>query len=160
MTKLVAFEFQVLGEAGDVLGGNVGGKPRIFEAGAGEMLPALEREIIAMQEKESKSILLAPEDAYGPIEPDAFREFPLESIPEEARQVGRKVVGRAPDGSEDLFDVVALEGDKVVLDMNHPLAGRALRFEIKVLAREADEATLARRLDPNARTRDRHRPAR
>jgi FKBP-type peptidyl-prolyl cis-trans isomerase 2 len=131
--RLIAFEFQVLGEAGDLLGGNVGGKPRIFEVGAGEMLPALERQLAEMEENETRSILLPPEDAYGPIDPAAFREFPLESIPEQARQVGRKVTGRAPDGSEDLFDVVAVLDDKVVLDMNHPLAGRTLRFEIRVL---------------------------
>jgi FKBP-type peptidyl-prolyl cis-trans isomerase 2 len=57
----------------------------------------------------------------------------LESIPEEARAVGRKVMGRAPDGSEDMFDVVAIRGDTAVVDMNHPLAGRELRFELKVL---------------------------
>jgi FKBP-type peptidyl-prolyl cis-trans isomerase 2 len=132
--RLIAFEFQVFGEAGDLLGGNVGENPRIFEMGAGEMLPALERQVVEMEENETRSILLGPQDAYGPIDPAAFREFPLESIPEQARQVGRKVTGRAPDGSEDLFDVVAVRDDKVVLDMNHPLAGRTLRFEIRVLS--------------------------
>ena len=97
------------------------------------MLPAIEREILEMAENETRSILLPPEDAYGPIDPAAFRAFPLASIPEDARQVGRRVVGRAPDGSEDLFDVVEVRDDEVVLDMNHPLAGRTLRFEIKVL---------------------------
>ena len=135
--RQIAFEFQVFGESGDLLGGNVGGKPRIFEVGAGEMLPALERQIVEMQEHETRSIVLPPEAAYGPIDPAAFREFPLESVPEPVRQVGRKVAGRAPDGSEDVFDVVELRDDKVVLDMNHPLAGRTLRFEIKVLARDA-----------------------
>jgi FKBP-type peptidyl-prolyl cis-trans isomerase 2 len=134
--RVIAFEFQVFGEAGDLLGGNVGGNPRVFEVGAGEMLPALERQVAEMQENETRSILLPPEDAYGPIDPAAFREFPLESIPEQARQVGRRVTGRAPDGSEDLFDVVAVHDDKVVLDMNHPLAGRTLRFEIRVLPQQ------------------------
>jgi FKBP-type peptidyl-prolyl cis-trans isomerase 2 len=137
---VIAFEFEVFGEAGDLLGGNVNGNPRIFEVGAGEMLPALERQIVEMEEHETRSILLAPEDAYGPIDPAAFREFPLESIPEPARQVGRKVTGRAPDGSEDVFDVVDVRDGKVVLDMNHPLAGRTLRFEIRVLTRRGTRA--------------------
>jgi FKBP-type peptidyl-prolyl cis-trans isomerase 2 len=42
-------------------------------------------------------------------------------------------VGRAPDGTEDLFDVVDVGDDEVVIDMNHPLAGRTLRFEVRVL---------------------------
>jgi FKBP-type peptidyl-prolyl cis-trans isomerase 2 len=145
MKRLVAFEFQVFGKAGEVLGGNVGGRPRIFEVDAGEMLPALETQIVAMTEGEARTIELPPEDAYGPIDPAGFRSFPVEGIPEDARQVGRKVVGRAPDGREDLFDVVALQDDQVVLDMNHPLAGQTLRFEIKVLARASDEAKLALR---------------
>ena len=136
--RLVAFEFQVFGEEGDELGGNVGGKPRIFEVGAGDVLPALERHIAEMKDGEKRSVVLRTEDAYGPVDPDAFRRFPLDSIPEEARQVGRKVVGRAPDGTEDLFDVVDVGDDEVVIDMNHPLAGRTLRFEVKVLRSGVD----------------------
>jgi FKBP-type peptidyl-prolyl cis-trans isomerase 2 len=131
--NLIAFEFSVFGENGEELGGNVGQNPRIFQVGASEMLPALEKELAEMEKGESRSIVLSPEDAYGPIREEAFREFPLEAIPEEARQVGRKIMGRAPDGSEDMFDVVAIRGDQVVVDMNHPLAGRTLRFEIKLL---------------------------
>lgn len=136
----IVFEFTVWDETGEKLGSNVGEKPRIFELGAGEVLPALEAELAEMETGETRSVVLSPRDAYGPIEEDAFREFPLESIPEQARQVGRKVSGRAPDGSEDLFDVVEIRGDKVVLDMNHPLAGRTLRFEVKVLNRQLSRA--------------------
>ncbi|MDP6979029.1 MAG: FKBP-type peptidyl-prolyl cis-trans isomerase [Myxococcota bacterium] len=131
--NLIAFEFTVFGEAGEELGGNVGENPRIFQVGAGEMLPAVERALVDLAAGECRSIVLSPEQAYGPIRDEAFREFPLDSIPEEARQVGRKVMGRGPDGSEDMFDIVAIRDDKVVIDMNHPLAGRTLRFELKVL---------------------------
>jgi len=133
---LIAFEFSVFGEAGEPLGGNVGETPRIFEAGAHEMLPAIEKELVQMEEGESRSIILSPDEAYGPVRKEAFCEFPLEDIPEPARQVGRKVVGRAPDGSEDLFDVVEIrDATTAVIDMNHPLAGRTLRFTIKVVRR-------------------------
>ena len=130
---LIAFEFTVYGEGGEELGGNVGENPRIFQVGTGEMLPALEKKLAGMGVGERASIVLSPEDAYGPISKEACREFPLEAIPEQARQVGRKVMGRAPDGSEDVFDVVEIRDATVVIDMNHPLAGRTLRFEVKVL---------------------------
>ncbi len=131
--NLIAFEFTVFGERGEQLGSNVGENPNIFQVGANEMLPALEQVLVDMEEGESRSVVLAPEQAYGPVKEEALREFPLESIPEEARQVGRKVMGRAPDGSEDMFDIVEIRGDQVVIDMNHPLAGHTLRFELKVL---------------------------
>jgi len=136
--RQIAFEFDVFDKAGESLGGNMGRTPRIFEVGAKEMLPALERAFLEMEEGESRSVVLSPEEAYGPVKAQAFREFSLDSIPEKARQVGRKVMGRAADGSESMFDVVAIRGHKVVLDMNHPLAGQTLRFEIKRLSRGAE----------------------
>ena len=137
--KQIAFEFDVFDKAGESLGSNVGGTPRIFEVGAKEILPALERAFLEMEEGESRSVVLSPEEAYGPAKAQAFCEFPLESIPEKARQVGRKVMGRAADGSESMFDVVAIRGHKVVLDMNHPLAGQTLRFDVKLLHRSWHE---------------------
>jgi FKBP-type peptidyl-prolyl cis-trans isomerase 2 len=134
--SLIAFEFRVFGEAGEELGSNVGGNPRIFEVGTDEVLPALERELAEMKENETRSVVLPPEAAYGPIRREAYREFPLAGIPEQARRVGRKVVGRAPDGSEDLFDIVEIRDRIAVVDMNHPLAGRTLRFELRVLRRD------------------------
>lgn len=131
--RLIAFEFSVFDEAGELLGSNVREKPRIFEVGADEVLPALEKHLVEMEEDERRSIVLPPAEAYGPIRKEAFREFPLESLPEAARQVGRRVTGRAPDGSEDLFDVVEIREGIAVIDMNHPLAGRTLRFELRVL---------------------------
>ena len=131
----IVFEYTVFDEHGERLGSNVGDKPNVFAPGAEEMLPALERELVQMEADERRTIVLGPEDAYGPVREEAFREFPLSSIPAQAREPGRKVVGTAPDGSEDLFDVVAIRGDHVVLDMNHPLAGRRLRFEVRVLGR-------------------------
>lgn len=138
--ELVAFEYTVYGEAGERLGSNVGRNPNVFEAGSGEMLPALERVLLAMGTHESRSVVLGPDEAYGPIRDDAFREFPLDAIPEAARRAGRKVVGRAPDGSEDLFDVVEVRDDAVVVDMNHPLAGRTLRFDVKRLGPPSPQA--------------------
>jgi FKBP-type peptidyl-prolyl cis-trans isomerase SlyD len=135
--SLIAFEFRVFDETGEELGSNVDGKPRIFEIGAGEVLPALERELAEMRENETRSIVLPPGEAYGPIRREAFREFPLDGIPEQARRIGRKVVGRARDGSEDLFDIVEIRDTTAVIDMNHPLAGRTLRFELRVLRRDS-----------------------
>ena len=132
---MIAFEFAVFDEAGERLGGNTDERPRIFETGAGEMLPSLEAQLVDMEAQEARTVVLSPEQAYGPVQEEAFREVPLETLPEEVRQVGRKVVGRAPDGTEDLFDVVEIRDASAVIDMNHPLAGRTLRFELRVLHR-------------------------
>lgn len=137
---LIVFEFRVYGDDGELLGESSEGKPRVFEVGSREILPALEEQLVQMAAGEERSIVLGPDQAYGHIQTDAFEEFPIDSIPEQARQVGRKVSGRAPDGSEETFDVVEIRGDVVVLDMNHPMAGRTLRFDVKVLGVEPSSA--------------------
>lgn len=133
---LISFEFTLRLENGQVIDSNVGKEPMSFQSGTGDMLPALEEALIPLQVGETKTVTLPPEKAYGPISDEAFREFPLESIPEEARQVGRKVMSRAPDGTESMVDVVEIRDDKVVLDFNHPLAGQTLCFDVKIIANE------------------------
>ena len=134
--NLIAFEFTLSLPSGRELDSNVAGKPMIFQVGAGEMLPALEEELKDMQPDETKKVVLPPERAYGDHTPAAFKEFPLEAIPPEARQVGRRVVSNGPDGTEREVDVVEIRDDKVVLDFNHDLAGMTLHFDIKVLAND------------------------
>lgn len=133
---LISFEFTLKNFHGNEIDSNVGGKPMVFQSGVGEMLPALEEELIKLQAGESKQITLPPDQAYGPVTEKAYREFPLNAIPEEAREVGRKVMSRAPDGEELMVDVVEIKGDKVVLDFNHPMAGETLVFDVTVLAND------------------------
>ncbi len=82
-------------------------------------------------------MFLNADEAYGPIRKENFRHVPLGAIPEPARQVGRKVVARAPDGSGEMVDVVDIRGDKVVLNFNHPLAGKDLRFDVKIISKSS-----------------------
>jgi FKBP-type peptidyl-prolyl cis-trans isomerase 2 len=133
---LISFEFTLRFEGGEVIDSNVGMEPMSFQSGVGEMLPALEDELIQLNVGESKTVILPSEQAYGPTLEEAYREFPLEAMPEAARQVGRKVMSRAPDGSEEMVEIVDIRGDKAVLDFNHPLAGKTLHFDVKVLANE------------------------
>jgi len=134
--NIISIEFTMSLVSGRKLDSNVGGEPMIFQTGADEMLPALEEILIDMKPGEETSVTLTPDRAYGPVKDEEFREFPLNSIPEEARDVGRKIMCRAPDGTERMVDVTEIRGDKVVLDFNHELAGQSLRFDLKVLSNE------------------------
>lgn len=134
--NLISFEFTLSYESGKEIDSNVNGEPMVFQTGADEMLPALEEQLLKLKVDETATITLTEEQAYGPVSKEAFKEFPLDMIPEEARAVGRKVMSRAPDGSETMVDVVDIKGDMVVLDFNHPLAGETLVFNVKILANE------------------------
>ncbi len=134
--SLIAFEFTMRDAKEVEIDSNVGKEPMVFQSGVGEMMQAVEDALVAMEVGEAKRITVSPEDAYGEVSPEAFREFPADMIPEEARQVGRKVMSRGPDGEERMVDVVGVTDEMVTLDFNHPLAGMTLFFDLKVISND------------------------
>jgi FKBP-type peptidyl-prolyl cis-trans isomerase 2 len=101
--------------------------------GQHDILPALERELEGMKVDDSKQVKLSVEDGYGPVRQDLLKEVPAEEIPAEGRTVGMQLLAKDKAGNERYVRVAEVRGDKVVLDLNHPLAGKALTFDLKVL---------------------------
>ena len=135
--RLIAFEFTMSDEKEVEIDSNVGKNPMIFQSGIDEMMPAVEEALLKMEIGEAKRITLTPEQAYGEVMQKAFRKIPINNIPEAAREVGRKVMSRAPDGEETMVDVVAVTDEFVTLDFNHPLAGMTLFFDLKLISNDA-----------------------
>ena len=132
--KLITFEYTVSLDDGFVVDTNVGKDPMIYHTDTDEMLAALKEELIAMKTGESKQVIIPPEKAYGPVKEKAYREFPLDSIPEKARRMGHKVMSRTPNGEEIMVEVIEIKDEKVVLNFNHPLAGQTLHFDVSILS--------------------------
>ena len=61
-------------------------------------IPGLETALKGMKVGESKQVTVAPEQGYGPINPEAVQEIPIDKIPEEARKVGARLQGKGPQG--------------------------------------------------------------
>jgi FKBP-type peptidyl-prolyl cis-trans isomerase 2 len=80
---------------------------------------------------DEKSIILEPADAFGQTSSEAFQEIPTEEIPEEAREVGAQVAVAGLDWPVLVHEV---RRDSVVLNLNHPLAGKALTFDVRILS--------------------------
>lgn len=135
--KLIAFEFTMLDAKEVVIDSNVDKEPMVFQSGVGDMMPAVENALLEMQVGESRRIVVPPEEAYGPVTVEGFKDFPIDSVPEEVRQIGRKVMSRAPDGEERMVDVVGVTDDTITLDFNHPLAGMTLFFDLKVISSDS-----------------------
>lgn len=130
--KTVAFEYRLSLDDGTVVETNIdSGQPFEYVQGAGQILPALEAALDGMAEDERKSVKLAAEDAYGPVNPEAFQEIPRDRIADEGLVVGAQL--SAP-GYEGPIRVHEIRDETVVLDFNHPLAGQALTFDIHVLS--------------------------
>ena len=132
--KKVSLEYTVFLEDGTQIDTNVGEDPLMFVLGSHQVFPALENELLGLKIGEQKKITLCPEEAYGHIVQEAFREVELESIPSQFRYVGAVLGVQDPAGGVFPIRVHAINEEKVMLDFNHPLAGKTLQFEVKVVA--------------------------
>jgi len=131
--KKVGFEYTLTLDDGSVVQSNAGGEPFLYTHGESQILPALEEQLQGLKIDDEKEVALSAADAYGEINADAYQEVALEQIPENARQVGAEL--RA-DGFEGPIKVEEVRDETVLLNFNHPLAGQALTFNIKVLSIE------------------------
>ena len=111
------------------------GNPLSFTVGSGQILPAFEKAVQQMTIGETKSFSLKPEEAYGDIMPEAIQPVPRASFaPEVNLKVGEMVSGQAPDGKPIQATIESIDEDVVMLDFNHPLAGKDINFDIELLS--------------------------
>ncbi len=100
---------------------------------------ALDGQVTAYQ----TTIVLEPEDAFGPRNEGLLQTIPKKQFPPGVK-LGGQLEGRGEDGQTHAFTVTKIKGDTVYLDGNHPLAGKTLRFGLKVLeVRAASEEEVA-----------------
>jgi FKBP-type peptidyl-prolyl cis-trans isomerase SlyD len=128
----VGIEYTLTLSDGSVADTNVGGEPLVYVQGEQQILPALEAQLLGMKPDETRDVVLTPEEGYGPVQPEALQTVPLEIIPEEARQVGARLMGQGPHGEPVHAKVTEIGEDTALIDVNHPLAGETLHFSITV----------------------------
>ena len=78
-------------------------------------------------------LALAPEDAFGRVDPDAFQQLPRARFPNSALYIGYSAEVAGPGGSIIAFRIHAIEDDTVTIDLNHPLAGEHVVFDVTVV---------------------------
>ena len=118
--KTVTIEYTLKLNDGTTADTNVGGNPLVYEQGANQILPALEAELLGLQVEDTKRVTLSPEQGYGPVDPEAFREVETGSVPEDARQVGILLIAQDPMGNKRPVRVHEVKEGTIVLDLNHP----------------------------------------
>jgi len=131
--KQVSLEYTLTLEDKSKIDSNVGKEPLVYTQGAHEIIPGLEKQVAGLKVGESKRIEVPPAEGYGAVDPARKQEVEKNRIPEDARKVGAKLTGQGPQGQPIFAQVTEVKDTTVVLDMNHPLAGKKLIFDIKVL---------------------------
>jgi FKBP-type peptidyl-prolyl cis-trans isomerase 2 len=113
---------------------SVGKTPLTYIVGKRNIIPGLETQLNGMHMNEEKVINVAAKDAYGEVDPKAIKEFPKTSLPPGMEpKVGMILQATAPDGSRFPAKIAEVKDSTVVLDFNHPLAGKDLTFKVKIL---------------------------
>ncbi len=130
----VALEYTVFLADGTQVDTNIGEDPLVFVLGSHQVFPALEQALLGLRVGDFKQVVLSADDAYGPVVQEAFREVDLEHVPESLRKVGSVLGLQDPSGGVYPVRIHQINGNRAVLDFNHPLAGQELRFDVKVVS--------------------------
>jgi FKBP-type peptidyl-prolyl cis-trans isomerase 2 len=110
------------------------GQPLEFEAGCGRMIKGFDEAVLGMRAGESKTVKLAPEQAYGRFNPLLVQKVPREHLPKEPEpKPGMMIVMSLPTGEQIPARITDVSKDAVTMDFNHPLTGKTLIFKIKVV---------------------------
>ena len=108
-------------------------EPLEFVTGSGMVIQGFDDAVMGMEIDGEKKFKVESKDAYGPLVPELVQEVPKEAFGEKTPEVGVTIGIKAPTGQVMHAKIIEINGDKVKLDLNHPLAGKNLTFDIKVV---------------------------
>lgn len=134
--KTIIIEYTLKLTDGTVADTSEGREPLSYEQGGQQILPALESELAGMRVGDEKSVTISPEEGYGAVDPTLMQEVPSEAIPAEAHQAGAQLMTQDPQGNQRVVKVHEVKEETIVVDLNHPLAGETLYFDVKVVGIE------------------------
>jgi FKBP-type peptidyl-prolyl cis-trans isomerase SlyD len=129
---------------GEVIDSSDGNDPLEFLQGHQNIVPGLERELYGLKVGDSKQVTVTPAEGYGEVDLDAFLDISRSEFPDDIPlEIGVELDLRDDDGEVMSATISQVEGDNVQLDLNHPLAGETLEFDVKIVGlRPATEEEL------------------
>jgi peptidylprolyl isomerase len=130
----VSVDYKGTLQNGEIFDTSQGGQPLEVQMGGGQLIEGFERELMGMSLNDKKEFTLSPEDAYGQRDDSLNRDFARADFPPEMEpRVGMTIALQTPEGSQMPGRITHLDEEKLSVDLNHPLAGESLTFEIEVL---------------------------
>ena len=117
---------------GEVFDSSEGGDPFMFTLGEGAVIPGFEKAVVGLAQGQSRNVKVAPDEGYGAKDDELVVQLPRASFEEDV-EVGETVTLRAPEGDEFEARILEADDEHVTLDLNHPLAGETLEFDITLV---------------------------
>ncbi len=119
---------------GQVFDSSEGKEPIEFTLGQGQLIPGFEKGLINMKLNEKKTVNIPKDEAYGDSREDLIQEVQKTELPEEIKpEVGMGLVSKSQDGREMNLVIAEVKEESIVVDGNHPLAGKDLIFDLEVV---------------------------
>lgn len=154
--KVVTLHYRLTEIGQDVIEDSYDGDPVVFLHGHGSMLKGLEEAMISKQKDDQLTITLSPEQAYGPVKENAYQRVSLKHIVASSKSPSKKYANKhikykpgmvvqvnAAEGPREVV-IVKVGLKNVDVDVNHPLAGKTLTFDVKIIdVRNASEEEIA-----------------
>lgn len=110
------------------------GEPLQFTMGQGHLIPGFEKGLLDMQVNEKKTINISKDEAYGDTRAELIQEVPKDQLPDDIKpEVGMGLTSKTQDGQDVNLVVKDVKEDTIVVDGNHPLAGKSLIFDLEVV---------------------------
>ena len=120
---------------GEEFDSSKGRAPLEFKTGAGQMIRGFEAAVMGMSLNEKKVVTLEPEEAYGERDENQTHDFPRSQMPPDMTpEVGQTLALTSPQGQHIPARIIAVDEENVTFDLNHPLAGESLTFDIEVVS--------------------------
>ena len=130
----ITIRYEAFLESGSKVLGNEEEAPLVFRFGSGEVFPKIEQEIAGLHPGDTREFLLQPEEAFGRADQSKVIRVPLDDFPR-GKELKRGMVLRVEtkEGRKSLCFVGDIQKDHFVLDFNHPLAGKMLKYRVRIL---------------------------
>jgi FKBP-type peptidyl-prolyl cis-trans isomerase SlyD len=130
--QVVSMDY-ILHVDGIVVDSSEAGKPLQFIQGMGHVIPGLEHELYDLKIGDNKTVVVSAKDGYGEVDAEAFMDVPRNAFPTDVPlNLGTELELRDKTGHTMLVRIDTIKDDNIRLNMNHPLAGKVLKFDVKI----------------------------
>ncbi len=131
--SVVSVDYQLHLGDGEVVDASEPGQPLSYIHGEGQIVPGLERALEGLGVGDARQVVVQPDDGYGPHDARGVQEVPRDAFPAGMEpQPGMELVAQGPQGESVPFVIRDVKPESVVIDLNHPLAGKTLHFAVTV----------------------------
>ncbi len=142
---VASIHYTLTDNSGEVLDSSEGAEPMAYLHGAGNIIPGLENALTGKAAGATMQVNIAPEDAYGEVQPELVQVVPREAFQGvDQIEPGMAFEAQDPQGQARRIIVKSVAEDQITIDANHPLAGVELNFDVQVVdVRAASEEEIA-----------------